>query len=135
MTPETTGIAGRPFSRLTDGLVRTVARWAIPLALAAFALWTARKRGLDRLQLGLLIWLGVGIPVFLVQHWWIYTYAMFLVPVGILAGYGLDAFVDAWPPRTTALRVGVAVGVVVLLLPAVARFSCNTRAVAATGSR
>jgi hypothetical protein len=133
VTPETTGIAGRPFSRLTGGLVRTVARWAVPLALAAFALWTARRRGLDRLQRGLVIWIAIGIPVFLVQHWWIYTFAMFLVPVGILAGYGLDAFVDAWPPRTTARRVAVMIGAVVLLLPAAARLSGNTRAIARHG--
>jgi hypothetical protein len=128
--PATTGVAGRPLSRLVDGLAHTVARWAVPLALAAFAIWTGARRGFTRLQLGLLAWIVLGIPVFLVQHWWIYHYAMFLVPVGILAGYGIDAAADAWPPRTTALRVGVAAAAVVLVVPAIARFGGNTRALA-----
>ena len=57
-------------------------------------------------------WLVLGVPVFLVQHWWIYTYAMFLVPVGIFAGHGLDTIVQSWPrlrapargPRSSSAR-------------------------------
>ena len=131
VTPETTGIAGRPLSRLTDGLVRTGARWAIPLAFAAIAVVVGvRRHRWDRLQLGLLLWLGLGVPIFLVQHWWIYTYAMFLVPIGVLAGYGLEEMIDAWPPRTVALRVAAVATVVVLLVPAAVRFASNGRAVA-----
>jgi hypothetical protein len=131
--PATTGIAGRPLSRLVDGLTHTGARWAIPLALAAFAVWVGAKRGFTRLQLGLLVWIALGIPVFLIQHWWIYHYALFLTPVGILAAYGIEAVADAWPPRTTTLRVGVALGALVLLAPAVARFGGNARALARHG--
>ncbi len=74
------------------------------------------------------MWIVLGIPVFLIQHWWIYHYAMFLVPVGILAGFGIDAFADAWPPRTTLVRLGVVAAGVLLLLPAAARLGGNTRA-------
>ena len=58
---------------------------------------TVFRRRHHRFELGLAAWLVLGIPVFLVQHWWIYTYAMFLVPVGVLAGYGLDIVAGAWP--------------------------------------
>lgn len=127
---QTTGIAGRPLSRLVEGAARTGARWALPLALAAIAIaFIVRRRAWDRLELRMVVWLALGIPIFLVQHWWIYTYAMFLVPVGILAGYGLEAVVDEWPRRVVVQLAAVAV-VLVLLAPAVVRFARTGRDVA-----
>jgi hypothetical protein len=141
---------GRRFESVFTSVVAVGAGFLVPVALTGLYLaangqlgtarWTwfdvgpattgTAGRPFSRLQLGLLVWIGLGIPVFLIQHWWIYHYAMFLTPVGILAAYGIDAVADAWPPRTTALRVGVVVGAVVLFLPAVARFGGNARALA-----
>ncbi len=128
-----TGIAGRPLSRLTEGGVKTAARWALPLALGAIGLITTARRGWDRLELGLVAWLVLGVPVFLVQHWWIYTYAMFLVPVGILAGHGLDTIVGAWSRLHRRARLALVAAAVLLLVPAAARVASNGRDVASHG--
>jgi hypothetical protein len=125
VSAQATGIAGRPLSRLTEGGFKTGARWAIPLALALVGLAGVARRGWDRLEVGLLVWLGLGVPVFLIQHWWIYNYAMFLVPVGIFAGHGLETIVDAWPGWRTGARVALVAGALVLLLPATARIARN----------
>lgn len=130
---QATGIAGRPLSRLTEGGFRTVARWAIPLALGAIGLVGVARRGWDRLELGLLAWLVLGVPVFLVQHWWIYTYAMFLVPVGIFAGHGLDTIVSSWPRLRTPARATLVLATIVLLIPAAARVARNSKDVATHG--
>jgi hypothetical protein len=120
VSPRTTGIAGRPLSRLTDGFVKTAARWALPIALGTIGLVAALRSRRDRFTLLVLAWLVLGIPVFLVQHWWIYTYAMFLVPVGLLAGDGLDLLADWWARSDRGRPVVVAVAVL-LLVPAVVR--------------
>jgi hypothetical protein len=133
VSPQATGIAGRPLSRLTGGGFKTAARWAIPLALGSVGLVAAARRGWDRLELGLVAWLVLGVPVFLIQHWWIYTYAMFLVPVGILAGHGLDTIVESWPRRRGLARAALVVGAVILLVPAAARVARNGRDVASHG--
>ncbi len=117
VSPQTTGIAGRPLSRLTTGGFKTAARWAIPLALGTVGFVATARRGWDRLELGLVAWLVLGVPVFLVQHWWIYTYAMFLVPVGIFAGHGLDTIVQSWPRLRAPARAALVVGAVILFVP------------------
>jgi hypothetical protein len=121
VSPQTTGIAGRPLSRLTDGLAKTGARWALPLALGAVGIVVAVRRRRERFVLMVLAWLALGVPVFLVQHWWIYTYAMFLVPVGLLAGYGLDFLAGWWATADRAPRVAVVSVAVLLVVPAVVR--------------
>lgn len=133
VSPQTTGIAGRPLSRLTDGGFKTAARWAIPLALGAVGLVATARRGWDRLELGLVAWLVLGVPVFLIQHWWIYTYAMFLVPVGILAGHGLDTIAQSWPRLRAPARAALVVGAVILLVPAAIRLGGTARDVATHG--
>jgi hypothetical protein len=130
VTSQATAIAGRPISRLVEGGFKTGVRWALPLALAVVAVLAAWRRGWDRLQVGLVAWIVLGVPVFLVQHWWIYTYAMFLVPVGILAGYGLDEVVDRWSGARRPLRLAVLATAIVLLVPAGVRFAGNGRDVA-----
>jgi hypothetical protein len=90
----------------------------------------AARRGWDRLELRLVAWLALGVPVFLVQHWWIYTYLMFLPPVGIFAGYGVEAVVDSWSRLRRPVHAALLAAAVVLLLPAAVRFAHNGRAVA-----
>jgi hypothetical protein len=127
---QTTGIAGRPLSRLLEGGFNSGARWALPLALALVGLVTAARRGWDRLELRLMVWLVVGIPVFLVQHWWIYTFLMFLTPVGIFAGYGLESIVDSWSRwRRPVHAVAIALALV-LLVPVAVRVARNGHDVA-----
>ena len=74
-------MAGRPLRRLLDGGTRTTARWAVPIALAGVGV-VARSGGSGPLEIGLVAWTVAAVPVFLVQHWWIYQYAMVLVPLG-----------------------------------------------------
>ena len=126
---QATGIAGRPFSRLTEGGSGPApggpSRWrsrAVGVSVGAQA------RAATGCELGLLLWLGARDPGVPVQHWWIYTTRCSWCRSGSSPGYGLEAIVDAWPPRTTALRVAVVVGAVVLLLPAAARFGAQRRA-------
>ncbi len=132
VTPAATGIAGRPWSRLTDGAFTTGARWAVPLALATYGGVRSFRTGWDRFRLGLAAWIALGIPIFLVQHWWIYQYAMFFVPVGIFAGFGLDALADSWRGlgrrRIAVLGLGA-----VLIVPLGLRIVANTRDVATHG--
>jgi len=129
VTPQTTAIAGRPWHRLADGAARTAARWAVPLALAGLGVIATFRRGWTRIEVGLVAWTVAAVPVFLVQHWWIYQYGMFLVPVGIFAAHGVDALLDArgrWSHRRAAV-VGVAI--CVLAVPLVLRITANVRAV------
>jgi hypothetical protein len=124
VTPETTSIAGRPLRRLLDGGARTAARWAVPIVLAGVGLVATFRRGWTRLELGLLAWAIAAVPVFLVQHWWIYQYAMVLVPLGVFAAHGVDALAS----RITARRgVALAVVFVVLSVPLGLRVLANTR--------
>lgn len=133
VTRAATGIAGRPVSRLLEGAAKTAARWAVPLALAAYGAVTTWRRGWDRFEIGLAAWIVLGVPVFLVQHWWIYQYAMFLVPIGIFAGYGLDALCRAWG-RLGRVRVVALLAIgVMLAVPMLLRVGSNVRDVATHG--
>jgi len=113
-TPHTTGIAGRPLSRLVHGVVREGALLAVPLALALVGATAVLKRRTDPFVAGLGAWIVVGIPVFLVQHWWSYQLLAFLPPVGVLAGLGLD---EIWA-RRQRLGARVAAAIVVAALVA-----------------
>ncbi len=124
-----TGLAGRPADRLVEGLVRTAARWALPLGLAAVGVVAGIRRGWDRFGWGLAWWIALGVPVFLVQHWWIYQYAMFLVPVGVFAGDGLETLLDAWSRTDRTRRVALVAGGVLLLVPLGLRIASNVRVV------
>jgi hypothetical protein len=112
VTPATTSIAGRPLGRLLDGGARTAARWAVPIALAGVGLATTFRRGWTRMEIGLLAWAIAAVPVFLVQHWWIYQYGMVLVPLGLFAAHGVDALAAA----RLGKRRGTLVAVVLVLL-------------------
>ena len=112
VTPKTTSVAGRPVSRLTHGAVTTAARWAVPLVLAVVGVVATLRRGWKRFELGLAAWIVVGIPVFLLQHWWIYQYSMFLVPVGIFAAHGVDALAQILASRGVVARRRAVIAVV-----------------------
>lgn len=127
------GLAGRPASRLIEGGLKTAARWLVPLALGGYGAVVSFRRGWDRLEIGLVAWTVTGIPVFLVQHWWIYQYAMFLVPVGIFAAHGLDDLLDRAMRLGRRGRVALGACAVVLALPLLGRIASNTRDVARHG--
>jgi hypothetical protein len=91
------------------------------------------RRARDRFALMVVVWLLLGIPVFLIQHWWIYTLAMFLVPVGLLAGYGVDLLADGWGSFGRGTRVVVLVVAAILVVPALVRVSRVGRDVAGHG--
>ncbi len=128
-----TGLAGRPADRLVGGLARTTARWAFPLGLGAIGVVAGIRRGWDRFAWGLAWWIALGVPVFLAQHWWIYQYAMFLVPVGVFAGDGLEAVVESWSRTDRTRRVGLVAGGLLLLAPLGLRIESNTRVVVRHG--
>lgn len=131
VTPRTTGLAGRPLHRLLDGGARTAARWALPIALAGVGAWRTARRGWDRLEAGLVAWALVAVPVLLVQHWWIYQYALLLVPIGIFAAAGVDTIIGrSWSRRAV---VALAVGACVLAIPLALRVGSNTRDLASHG--
>jgi hypothetical protein len=115
-TPKTTGIAGRPVARLVHGVVREGALLAVPLALALAGAVAALKRRTDPFVAGLAAWIVVGIPVFLIQHWWSYQLLAFLTPVGVLAGFGHD---EIWVRRARLSRAASLGLVAVALVAAV----------------
>jgi hypothetical protein len=98
--------------------IRYLARnfsWTLPLG--AFALW--RRAWRDRLVLALLIWLGVGAALVFAQLQFPYQFQLLIVPLGLLAAFGLDRLVTWWgtsPSRVAPLLVGVSL--VLALIPA-----------------
>ena len=117
-TPRTTGIAGRPFSRLVDSIVGDGRRFVAMLALAVVGTIFAVRRMHDRFVAGVLAWAILAVPLYLGQHWWDYQLKLFLVPVGVLAAYGLD---ELWDRRHRVSRTWVMVlagGLVLLAVPA-----------------
>gem|GEM_PF-5835191 len=94
---------------------------------------TTWRRGWDRFEVGRAAWIVLGVPVFLVQHWWIYQYAMFLVPIGIFAGHGLDALCRAWCRWGRARVVALLTIAGVLALPMLLRVGSNVRDVTTHG--
>jgi hypothetical protein len=124
VTPRTTAIAGRPWSRLVDGGARTAARWALPLALALIGGFATRRRRWTPFEVGLVAWVVAATPVFLVQHWWIYQYPMFLVPIGVFAAHGVDALAGAIGRRPRHLAVAGAIAVL-LAVPLALRVAAN----------
>jgi hypothetical protein len=129
--PETTTIAGRPLDRLLDGGARTVARWAVPIVLAGIGLVATYRRRWSHLEIGLVAWAVAAVPVFLVQHWWIYHYAMVLVPLGVFAAHGVDAIAGF---AVTGRRViGCGAVLAVLAVPLGLRVLANARDVARHG--
>jgi hypothetical protein len=110
-----------PFSRLHDGVwffVRAFA-WLVPLAVIGVRARLARaRRPLDPLVVGLLIWFVVGWGTVLIQNQWGYQFMLPLVPLGLLAAYGLDHVAGTWNTRRALAILGVIV-VALAIFPAV----------------
>lgn len=86
----TPAIEGRPWSRLLllPPHVRDVLGLSGVLALVALVL--RREQDLGRWTWACLAWLGAGIPLFAIQHWWTYHVPLFMPPLALLAAGGLD---------------------------------------------
>jgi Dolichyl-phosphate-mannose-protein mannosyltransferase len=103
-----------PFSRLRDGIwffVRNFA-WLGVLAAAAWRTLlppTGRRR--DPLVVGLVIWFVVGWGTVVIQNQWGYQFMLPLMPLGLLAVYGIDRLWTDW--REGATR-GLPIAVVVV---------------------
>jgi hypothetical protein len=116
-TPKTTGIAGRPLSRLTDAVGRFGAVWAPVLVLAAVGIAGHVRRGWDRWAVAFAGWIAIAIPVFLTQHWWPYQIQMFLVPVGFFAARGTEELVRSWRTLPRSVRTTIVAVLVLSALP------------------
>ncbi|MCU1459225.1 MAG: 4-amino-4-deoxy-L-arabinose transferase or related glycosyltransferase of family [Actinomycetia bacterium] len=119
-TPKTTGIAGRPVSRLTDG-AKDFAEWTAPvLLLAVVGFVTRLRRGWSIWWTAYAGWIVLSVPLFLIQHWWLYQYELALVPLAIFAAAGLEWIVRTWSTaRTTAVVVSAMVVSMVVVLSAI----------------
>jgi Dolichyl-phosphate-mannose-protein mannosyltransferase len=108
-----------PFSRLRDGVwffVRSFA-WLVPLASAGLGrVRSKRNRRADPLVVGLVIWFVVGWGTVLVQNQWGYQFMLPLVPLGLLAVYGVDQLVSAWLRSSRASNGGAGRRVPAVLL-------------------
>jgi hypothetical protein len=128
-TPKTTGIAGRPLSRLIDG-AKDFAQWTAPVVLLAVVGFVARvRRGWSIWWTAFAGWIVLSVPLFLIQHWWMYQYVLALVPLAIFAGAGVEWIVESWSEQRTAAAL-VAVVVVLSALPLGLRFGRSTVLVA-----
>jgi hypothetical protein len=106
--------SGRSLSRLFASLKQLVKLTAPLLVLAVVGIERARPKHRDLLAQSMVVWLGTGIVTFVVQLWWFYLLMFFMVPIGVLAAYGLDTL---WVNRkrvSTAMAVGVVAVLVVM---------------------
>jgi hypothetical protein len=105
-----------PFSRLRDGVTYFAKgfAWLVPLAVIGLHARLSRsRRPWDPLVVALVIWFVVGWGTVLVQNQWGYQFVLPLVPLVLLAVYGLDHLAGAWNTGR-ARRALAAVGVLVV---------------------
>jgi hypothetical protein len=110
--------------------------WALPLVALALARFPRDRRHpprLDRVALALTVWLVVGTGLLLGQTWGPYQFQLLVVPLGVLAAFGVDRLLllhrdTRSPASTTARRVAwwtaalaIAVLALVPLRPLVAK--------------
>ncbi len=67
-------------------------RFAPLLALGFVGAWASLRRSRDPLTINLVLWLGAGLFVIILQRysWWDYHYMLLFVPLGILASKGIE---------------------------------------------
>jgi hypothetical protein len=106
-TPKTTGIAGRPLSRLVDSATRFAAISAPVIALAVIGSWHSARRQWDRWSAAFAGWIAMDVPVILTQHWWPYQMSLFTVPLAFFGARGLDVVARGW--RTSSRRACIAI--------------------------
>jgi hypothetical protein len=88
--------------------------------LSAVGLWHVlryRRTEFDNLTI---MWLVAGSVVILVQRssWWHYHLLLLVVPLGLLAGRGVDWLAGEWPSIRVRVRVGVSIVLVAAMVPA-----------------
>jgi hypothetical protein len=78
--------------RLLDSLQWFLTHFAPLLVLGLIGAWGALSRAWDLLTLNLLLWVGLGGFVILLQttSWWRYHFMLFVVPLGLLAAKGIE---------------------------------------------
>jgi hypothetical protein len=104
--------AGRSAARLFDSVELFAKLFAPIIVLAAIGARRALARRNDTIAQSMLAWIAVGVPVFLVQMWWFYLLLLFIVPLGILAAFGIDTL---WSSRARFGPVARSVAIVVLV--------------------
>jgi hypothetical protein len=85
------GLPAKPIKVLIVAIGWAVMRFFPLVLLAGYALSQMRHR-LNLLTTQLIVWLGLGLAMIVAQgqSWWTYHFLLLLVPVSILAAYGLD---------------------------------------------
>ena len=83
--------------RLLAGTAWFVRTFGALLALAVVGGWARLRRGWEPLVAGLVAWVAVGLVLIWTQviSWWAYHYLLVLVPIGLLAAYGVEALGNA----------------------------------------
>ncbi len=109
---------------LLNGLQWFALRFSPVIALAILGVLISPGSLRNPLGLGLIGWVVMGLGVILIQtqSWWQYQFQLFFVPLGILAGFGLDAIVQrlsaSKEAQAPSARVAIILALVILFLPA-----------------
>ena len=99
-------LGGRPLGRLVTS-VGGIATVLAPLLLLAIfgTVRRIRTRSFDVWVTNCFVWLVLAGLAVLTQSWWRYHFYIFVVPVGLLALDGLDAFVGTEPKSPAVNRI------------------------------
>jgi len=127
--PQVSALAGMHTTYELHVAARQVATsGTLLLALAVVALLPGVGRRLDLMTLSCLAWIAVGGGVILLQKPNAYEVFLLLVPVGLLAAAGLQRVLDVVAERPrVALRAGLAVAGLALLLPTLSPLAAEVR--------
>jgi hypothetical protein len=101
--------AGRPLAHLFASVELFLKVFAPILVLAAIGVRRALPSRHDALAQSMVAWTVAGTAVFIVQMWWFYLLLVLVVPLGILAAYGIDTLWSARAHVGPAARTGVLV--------------------------
>jgi hypothetical protein len=92
--------------RLLQGLSWWITRFAPLIVLSGIFIAHALKRPQNAITQLLVSWLGVGLVVIAIQRqgWWEYHYLLLFVPLGLLAGKGIEMLLRQSKGRLRPLR-------------------------------
>ncbi len=126
--PRAISIVDQPFMKFVRPNLWFGGCYASLILLAAVRLRGHAWRR-DPLDLGLVGWIALAIPLTVIQMWWSYHWYLFLVPFGVLAAEGLDDLLagEGSLPRRATLAVALCfalplAGVLVFKVYHLARF-------------